>query len=175
MMQIILLELIGCLSIFNICSIWSISYEEHILALIFVSTILITYLTIHKKWGIIKEAIKHVDRNYHIKDIQRENNYIIEVRKLGIFLAGFGIIGLPIIISLSGWAFIGIEIIARSVVVTTTIILYTLLFETTIILPLDLLIQYKIKQNESRALSLYKNKIIDITKVDRNILLKRLK
>lgn len=175
MIQVVLLEIIGLISIFNIYSIWSISYNEHILGLIFVSTILVTYLTINKKWGILREATKHLCKNYQIQDLQRESSYLIEVRKIGIFLAVFGIIGLPIIISLSGWAFIGIEIIAKAVAITSSIILYTLLLETIMIVPLVILEQYRIKLSRSNTLFLDKNKIIDITRDNDFILLKKLK
>lgn len=136
MRSLIILEIIGCVSIFSIWNTWVISYREHIIGLAFILLILLAYFIVNSQIGLVTKSIRYIVFAKYKNNLVLGAQYLLELRKIGIYTGIFGLGGIPGIFLLNSWTSIGINIIGGGIAVTGAIILYTLMAEVLIILPL---------------------------------------
>lgn len=137
MIGLIILEVIGCISILSLHNIWIMSYREHIIGSVFILLILGAYFIFNSQIGLVAKSVRYILSNEYNKSQCLGDQYLGELRRLGIYIGVLGLGGIPAIFLLNSWTAIGISIIGGGIAITGAIILYTLIIEVLIILPLQ--------------------------------------
>lgn len=143
MIGLIILEIIGCISIFSICNIWVMSYREHIIGITFILFILLAYFIFNSQLYLVIKSIEYILAPNQKNNLLLGRKYLVELRKVGIYVGVFGLGGIPGIFLLNSQTSIGMGVIGGGIATTGAIILYTLAVEVLIILPLILGITLK--------------------------------